>query len=262
MKRRNIKNKVINLLDDNDESDEVVEEIILSESNISDSSDSNITEINYLSDKKEEDFFTVINSLENDINKVNQNFILLKKLLSNYFSVKNIKKKDIKSKQKKSKEDEENGIILKEDENNEKQNSNTNSINNYIEHFFDYKNFSKKEEKKSIEYPKKLLNIINSEKSWILKDYIPPNNNNEKNVNSIKNSYSLMEIEQKRKNDIYDNPFISNHNSLDDLYNDINDSDENVKIVKDKKNNPKKNEIIDLNDNIDENKNFIGKKRQ
>jgi hypothetical protein len=71
-----------------------------------------------------------------------------------------------------------------------------------------------------------------------------------------------MEIEQKRKNDIYDNPFISNHNSLDDLYNDINDSDENVKFVKDKKNNPKKNEIIDLNDNIDENKNFIGKKRQ
>ena len=176
--------------------------------------------------------------------------------------MKNNTSKNVKSKQKKNKEKKDNSIILNEDENSEKENSNSNSINNYIEHFFDYKNFSKKEDKKSIEYPKKLLNIINSEKSWILKDYIPPTNNNEKNMNSIKNSYSLMEIEQRRKNVMYGNSYISNLNSLDDLYNDINDTDDNIKIFKDKNNNTKKREIIDLDDNVCENNSFIGKKRQ
>ncbi len=260
MKRRNNKNKIINLLDDNDESDEVIEEIILSESNKSNSSTLNINET--LSDITEEDFFTIIKSLEKDIHQINQNFILLKQSLRNYFSVRNYKAKDIKSKQKKSKKNKESDIMLNEDENNENQNSNKNSNNNYKQHFFDYKNFSKKEEKKSIENPKKLLNLINSEKSWILKDYIPPNNNNEKNSNSIKNSYSLMEIEQKRGNVIYDNAFIPNHNSLDDLYNDINDSDDIGKILKDKNNYTKKKEIIDLNDNVDENNIYIGKKKR
>ena len=260
MRRRNIKTNVINLLDDNEESDDVIEEIILSESNKSNSSNSSISEKYFLNDEKEEDFFTIINSLEKDIKTINQNFILLKNSLRKYFSVRNNTSENVKSKQKKNKEKKDNSIILNEDENSEKENSN--SINNYIEHFFDYKNFSKKEDKKSIEYPKKLLNIINSEKSWILKDYIPPTNNNEKNMNSIKNSYSLMEIEQRRKNVMYGNSYISNLNSLDDLYNDINDTDDNIKIFKDKNNNTKKREIIDLDDNVCENNSFIGKKRQ
>ena len=262
MRRRNIKTNVINLLDDNEESDDVIEEIILSESNKSNSSNSSISEKYFLNDEKEEDFFTIINSLEKDIKTINQNFILLKQSLRNYFSVRNYKTKDIKSKQKKSKKNKESDIMLNEDENNENQNSNKNSNNNYKQHFFDYKNFSKKEEKKSIENPKKLLNLINSEKSWILKDYIPPTNNNEKNMNSIKNSYSLMEIEQRRKNVMYGNSYISNLNSLDDLYNDINDSDDNGKILKDKNNYTKKKEIIDLNDYVDENNIYIGKKKR
>ena len=81
-------------------------------------------------------------------------------------------------------------------------------------------------------------------------------------MNSIKNSYSLMEIEQRRKNVMYGNSYISNLNSLDDLYNDINDTDDNIKIFKDKNNNTKKREIIDLDDNVCENNSFIGKKRQ
>ena len=71
-----------------------------------------------------------------------------------------------------------------------------------------------------------------------------------------------MEIEQRRKNVMYGNSYISNLNSLDDLYNDINDTDDNIKIFKDKNNNTKKREIIDLDDNVCENNSFIGKKRQ
>ena len=137
--------------------------------------------------------------------------------------------------------------------------------NNFKEHFFDYKQFSKKKEKIFNEYEKKseIYKNNNNEKDWIFKEKKDENLNN-----LIKENIGLNE-EQKSSNIIE-----QIGDSLEDLYNDeinTNTIKRNTEIKNKNKNlnnnvnldnkNIKNNEIIDISDN-DEEDNILGKKRK
>ena len=137
--------------------------------------------------------------------------------------------------------------------------------NNFKEHFFDYKQFSKKKEKILNEYEKKseIYKNNNNEKDWIFKEKKDENLNN-----LIKENIGLNE-EQKSSNIIE-----QIGDSLEDLYNDeinTNTIKRNTEIKNKNKNlnnnvnldnkNIKNNEIIDISDN-DEEDDILGKKRK
>lgn len=268
MKAQNLNNEnIINLLDDDsEEEDKFTEEITLSKSyNNSISSvqslyDNDNDNYNILT---EDDVYKILDSFEIQLNSIKQGFQQLKLSIKNYFNDKNYKKFKISDNIISKKIFNAEKLLTQKIDNPISEINNNNS--NYIEHFFDYQNFTNKKEKIKIKEKKESrgsFSLINSEKSWILKDYIPPKKYFENNLsnNTIKNPENIFETHHKQFTNL-NNPFIISPNALEDLYDDdINYYKKyNYNII----NNKKIKQVINLNNDYKADKNnFIGKKRQ
>ena len=278
MRRSNRKKEIIEIIEDNESSndDNKIEEInqLSSSSSSLQTPNEQSNYINLLNISLNEDPIKILDSFERELKLINQKFIQLKKVFIKIYKIKqnninsiiNTNQSSSENKNIESKKNSEESLNRKKSSSNQEMSSSFGSHqnNNFKEHFFDYKQFSKKKEKIFNEYEKKseIYKNNNNEKDWIFKG------KKEENLNNlIKGNIGLNE-DQKISNVIE-----QTGDSLDDLYNDeinTNTIKRNTEIKKNKNlnnninldnKNIKNNEIIDISDN-DEEDNILGKKRK
>ena len=278
MRRSNRKKEIIEIIEDNESSNddnkiEEINQLSSSSSSIQSLNDKN-KYINLFNISLNEDPIRILDSFERELKLINQKFIQLKKVFIKIYKIKqnninsiiNTNQSSSENKNIESKKNSEESLNRKKSSSNQEMSSSyvSHQNNNFKEHFFDYKQFSKKKEKIFNEYEKKseIYKNNNNEKDWIFKE------KKEENLNNlIKENIGLNE-EPKNSNIIE-----QTGDSLEDLYNDeinTNTIKRNTEIKKNKNlnnninldnKNIKNNEIIDISDN-DEEDNILGKKRK
>ena len=279
MRRSNRRKEIIEIIEDNESSNddnkiEEINQLSSSSSSIQSLNDKN-KYINLFNISLNEDPIRILDSFERELKLINQKFIQLKKVFIKIYKIKqnninsiiNTNQSSSENKNIESKKNSEESLNRKKSSSNQEMSSSfvSHQNNNFKEHFFDYKQFSKKKEKILNEYEKKseIYKNNNNEKDWIFKG------KKEENLNNlIKGNIGLNE-DQKISNVIE-----QTGDSLDDLYNDeinTNTIKRNTEIKNKNKNlnnnvnldnkNIKNNEIIDISDN-DEDENILGKKRK